>query len=74
VPGSEFFVLIHAGDTTGVVEELLRVHGLTPEAAGIHRLMYVTRANQTLLMARDDAAPIVPLLLDRGWEAPGRDG
>lgn len=69
----EYLVLIRAGDATAEVESALRGLGMSREEAGLHRLLFVTRANQTVVMARDAEAPIAALLLDRGWAAPGND-
>ncbi len=67
-----FFVLTHRGDAVDSVDTALAEQRLSREAAGVHRLLYVTRADQTVLMAHDEHAPVVPLLLARGWDAPGR--
>jgi hypothetical protein len=69
----DYFVLIRRGDATAEVESALRQSGLSAERAGVHRMLFVTRAHQTVVMARDARAPIVALLLERGWTAPGSD-
>ncbi|CAN5854286.1 hypothetical protein BH23GEM6_BH23GEM6_23790 [soil metagenome] len=71
VTGTEYLVLIRAGDAITEVDRALRSLGMDAEAAGLHRVLFVTRANQTVAMVRDVGAPIATLLLARGWTAPG---
>ncbi len=65
-----FHVLVCDGDASAEVEALLARLG-TPEEAGLHRYFFVTRANQTVVMARDaDAAIVRELRVAGGWESP----
>jgi hypothetical protein len=73
VSDSEYFVLIRPGDATREVEEALRDLRLPPEAAGLHRHFFVTRARQTVVMATGPDAPISARLMARGWSVPGTD-
>jgi len=71
VNDSEYLVLVREGDATREVTAAVRALGLTPEAAGLHRTLFVTRANQTVVMVTNVETPIAAALLARGWAAPG---
>jgi hypothetical protein len=71
VNDAEYLVLVRQGDATREVTAALRDLGLAAEAAGLHRTLFVTRANQTVAMVQDADAPITAALLARGWAAPG---
>jgi hypothetical protein len=71
VSDAEYLVLVRQGDVTREVTSALRDLGMTAEAAGLHRALFVTRANQTVVMAKDANVPIAAALLARGWSAPG---
>jgi hypothetical protein len=71
VSDSEYLVLVRQGDATREVTAAVRALGMTPEAAGLHRALFVTRANQTVVMVKDVDVPIAAALLARGWAAPG---
>lgn len=45
--------------------------GLDEVGAGVHRAFFVTRANQTVVMAAHPASPVVAPLRARGWSEPG---
>jgi hypothetical protein len=71
VSDSHYLVLIRTGDAIGEVDQALRSLGMEAEAAGLHRVLFVTRANQTVAMVHDASAPLAKLLLERGWASPG---
>jgi hypothetical protein len=71
VSDSEYLVLVRQGDATPEVTAAVRELGMTSEAAGLHRTLFVTRANQTVVMVKDADVPIAAALLARGWAAPG---
>jgi len=73
VTDSQYVVLIRAGDAIAEVDQGLRSLGIAAEAAGLHRVLFVTRANQTVAMVHHLDTPIATLLLGRGWTAPGTD-
>jgi hypothetical protein len=65
-------VLIKNGDASREVDEAVRALG-SPAAAGLDRHFFVTRANQTVVMAASSTAPIVRVLLGgAGWLEPER--
>ena len=69
--GEQRHVLIRSGDASGEVRAAVERHG-SAEAAGLHRYFFVTRANQTVVMATGPDAPIVEeLRASGGWETPG---
>lgn len=71
----EHHVLIRSGDATGEVEEVLREIGASAEEAGLERSIFVTRANQTVVLARASEASIAQALRARpGWSEPGTAG
>lgn len=64
-------VLIRSGDRLSEVAAAIKEAG-GEAAAGIHRHFFVTRANQTVVMADSPESPIVGLLRrGGGWEEPG---
>lgn len=66
-----YHVLTKDGDALTEVDEAVRSLG-SPEKAGLHRHFFVTRANQTVVMAHSPDAPIATFLRDRpGWKEPG---
>jgi hypothetical protein len=70
VPNPAYHVLIKAGDASAEVEAAARRLG-DASGAGLHRHYYVSRANQTVVMATGPEAPITRLLLEAsGWKAP----
>jgi hypothetical protein len=68
-------VLTRDGDGTADVEAALSrlaARGVTREVAGLHKQMYVTRADQTVVMVSSPGAPLAEELRGRpGWREPG---
>jgi hypothetical protein len=73
VSDNGFHVFVKAGDATAELQNALRELRLSEEKAGIHRHLFVTRANQSVVMVRDLDAPIVSLLRRSGWSQPADD-
>lgn len=78
MPDEAFHVLIHPGDARAEVdralEALKRRHGAEADL-GFHKYMYVTRAEQTVVMVSGPDAPVaVALRAGKGWEEPGLRG
>jgi hypothetical protein len=66
----DYHVLTKAGDASSEVEAAVREIG-GAEAAGLHRHFFVTRANQTVVLALSSDSRIVRLLRGaRGWLEP----
>ena len=70
-----YHVLIHSGDALAEVEDALRAlegRGVSREASGFHKVMHVTQARQTVVMAENRDAAIAAELRGRaGWTEPG---
>ena len=70
-----YHVLIHSGDALAEVEDALRAleaRGVSREASGFHKVMHVTQARQTVVMAEDRDSAIAAELRGRaGWTEPG---
>ena len=70
-----YHVLTRDGDGCTEVDEALRhleSDGTSREAAGFIKCLYVTRAEQTVVMVRDRACPLAAELRGRrGWREPG---
>jgi hypothetical protein len=69
-----FHVFVKAGDAQQEVEAVLNQLGTpSPEAAGHHKTVYVTRANQTAVMVTGPQAPLAQALRVRpGWIEPAQ--
>lgn len=72
----EYHVLTHRGDARAevdrVVEGLKREHG---EGTGLHKALYVSRADSTVVMVEAVDSPLAAALRARpGWEEPGLRG
>jgi hypothetical protein len=74
MPGDPHHVLIRAGDGTVEVDAALSrlaARGVGREAAGLHQVLYVTRADRTVVMTATAASPLAVELRGRpGWEEP----
>lgn len=70
----EYPVLIKRGDAHREVDQLLDELRLSPDEAGLHKCIVVARANQTVVMVTDRAAPIARALRTHmGWLEPADD-
>ncbi|HEX2077822.1 MAG TPA: hypothetical protein VHG08_08940 [Longimicrobium sp.] len=73
--GSVYHVFTRAGDGVREVEavlEALQARGVSREGAGLYKCMYVTRADQTVLMTESrDSALAVEMRGRPGWREPG---
>lgn len=68
---TSFAVFTRTGDATAEVDRLVRELGGSAEAAGLHKSMYVTRADQTVVMTSGPDAPLADALRGRsGWREP----
>jgi hypothetical protein len=70
-----YHVFIKGGDAVREVEgalDALKKRGLTRQDAGLYKCMYVTRANQTVLMTESSATALAVEMRGRpGWTEPG---
>ncbi len=67
----EYHVFVKRGDARAEVEAVLEELGTTPEAAGLHRYIYVAQAHQTVAMlARADVPLAGTLRALEGWREP----
>lgn len=63
-------VFVSRGDRLAELETLVRELG-GPDRAGLHRQMYVTRAEQTVAIATHVDSPLAAALRERaGWLEP----
>lgn len=69
----DFHVLTKKGNAEAEIDQTLRELG-SPDHAGLHRYFFVSRANQTVVMAASGDSPIARALRSRsGWLEPGED-
>lgn len=67
----ELPVFIKRGDARGEVDRLLAELGATPAEAGFHKYLFVTKADQTVVMVASRSSPIAGALRGRaGWVEP----
>lgn len=67
----EYHIFIKRGDVRPEIDALLRELGITPEASGMHKYIYASQVNQTVVMISSDTAPLAVALRGRkGWEEP----
>lgn len=68
-------VFLRPGDGLAQVEDALArlaAAGVTREASGLRRVLYVTRADQTVVMLDGPGAPLAAALRALpGWREPG---
>jgi hypothetical protein len=70
-----YHVLIKKGDALAEADAALKAlegRGVSREAAGFHKYMHVTQAEQTVVMVRHRDSPLAAELRGRpGWAEPG---
>ncbi|HEX2210630.1 MAG TPA: hypothetical protein VHG93_23315 [Longimicrobium sp.] len=70
-----YHVFIKPGDGVREVEaalDALKKRGVSRHQAGLYRCMFVTRANQTVLMTETRETPLAAEMRGRpGWTEPG---
>lgn len=70
-----YHVFIKGGDAVREVEgalDALKKRGVTRDGAGLYKCMYVTRANQTVLMTESRDSALAAEMRGRpGWSEPG---
>lgn len=70
-----YHVFIKGGDSVREVEAALQAlqgRGISKQGAGLYKCMYVTRANQTVLMTETADTPLAAEIRGRpGWTEPG---
>ncbi len=70
-----YHVFTQAGDAVGEVEaalKALQARGVSKGDAGLYKCMYVTRADQTVLMTESRGTPLAAEMRGRpGWREPG---
>lgn len=70
-----YHVFTKPGDAVREVEaalQALRARGVSKQDAGLYKCMYVTRADQTVLMTESrDTALAAEMRARGGWEEPG---
>lgn len=73
--GIVYHVFTRAGDAVREVEAALKAlegRGVTREGAGLYKCMYVTRADQTVLMTESRSSALAEEVRGRGgWAEPG---
>ena len=68
-PATSLPVFVRGGDSTPEVERIVTSLG-GPAAAGLHRSIYVTRANQTVVVVTARDTPLAIELRAAGWSEP----
>ena len=68
----EFPVFVKRGDALAEVDASLALLG-GAVAAGLHRMFYVERADQTVVMVTARDVPLADALRGRGWAEPRED-
>ncbi|HEX8905834.1 MAG TPA: hypothetical protein VF771_13370 [Longimicrobiaceae bacterium] len=74
MPEAVHHVLTKRGDATAEVDAALRAlaaRGVPREASGLHKVLHVTRAGQTVAMVARRDCPLAAELRGRGWSEPG---
>ncbi|HEX5872047.1 MAG TPA: hypothetical protein VFY65_16575 [Longimicrobium sp.] len=70
-----YHVFIKAGDSVREVEtalDALKKRGISRQEAGLYKCMYVTRANQTVLITESRDTALASEMRGRpGWVEPG---
>jgi hypothetical protein len=64
-------VFIKRGDARSEVDDLLAGLQLSAEAAGLEKYLFITQANQTVVMVKAPDVPLAAVLRQRvGWLEP----
>jgi hypothetical protein len=64
-------IMIRPGDARAEVDAALRDLAVSPEDAGLHKVIHVTRADQTVVFLTGPDAPLACALRPRpGWQEP----
>ena len=75
MPDAPYHVLTKRGDARGEVDaalQALAARGVSREAAGFHKYLHVTNAEQTVVMVRDRGCALAAeLRVIAGWGEPG---
>jgi hypothetical protein len=67
----EYPVFIKRGDARAEVDQLVSQLQTTPEDAGLHKYIHVSKADQTVVMVTRRGAPLAEALRGRkGWAEP----
>ena len=66
----EYPVFVKRGDARGEVESAARGLGMTASAAGLHKVIFAARADQTVVMVTTREAPLAGALRTLGWSEP----
>jgi hypothetical protein len=72
-PVAEYPVFVRRGDARAEVDEAVRDSGGTPVQAGLHKIIYAERADQTVVLVTHREAPLAAALRARGWAEPRED-
>lgn len=72
-PAASLPVFVRRGDSTPEVDRMVASLG-GPAAAGLHRSIYVLRADQTVVMVAARDAPLAAELRTAGWSEPRDSG
>ena len=68
---SSYHIFTRLGDARSEVESVLRELGVSPEDAGFHKAIHVSRANQTVVFLTGRESLLANTLRKRkGWNEP----
>lgn len=66
----EYPVFVKRGDALAEIDAAVRTLGGTPGRAGLHKVIYAERADQTVVMVTSREAPLAAALRTGGWVEP----
>lgn len=69
-PAPEYPVFVKRGDALAEVDAAVKALGGTPGRAGLHKVIYAQRADQTVVMVTSREAPLAATLRSGGWVEP----